>query len=72
MKRSKIFLLLEDDTIGSVKSNNYKSPSTYQGKKVIFAAPHITDIDMLRMILRSTLVGQQLLDRERQPLNQSF
>lgn len=72
MKRSKIFLLLEDDTIGSVTSNHLKSPSTYQGKKVFFAAPHLTDIDMLRMILRSTLVGQQLLDRERQPLNQSF
>jgi len=68
MKRSKIFLLLEDDTIGSVACNNFKSPSTYQGKKVIFAAPQLTDIDMLRMILRSTLVGQQLLDRERQPL----
>jgi len=72
MRRSKIFLLLEDDTIGSLTSSPLKSPSTYQGKKVIFAAPHLTDIDMLRMILRSTLVGQQLLDRERQPLNQSF
>jgi len=72
MRRSKIFLLLEDDTIGSVTSNPLKSPSTYQGKKVIFAAPHLTDIDMLRMILRSTLVGQQFFDREREPLNPSF
>ncbi|MBM4331085.1 MAG: hypothetical protein FJ117_07630 [Deltaproteobacteria bacterium] len=64
MKRSKVFLLLEDDTVGAVTCNNFKSPSTYQGRKVIFAAPHLTDIDMLRMTLRSTVVGENHLEQE--------
>ncbi len=62
MKGRKFFLLLEDDTVGSVKCNHFNPPSTYQGRKVIFAAPQLTDIDLLRMILRSTVVGEQLLD----------
>jgi hypothetical protein len=64
MKCSKVFLLLEDDTIGSVIYNNFKSPSTYQGRKVIFAAPHLTDIDILRVTLRSTVVGDPLWNQE--------
>lgn len=62
MKGRKFFLLLEDDTVGSVKCNHFSPPSTYQGRKVIFAAPQLTDIDLLRMILRSTVVGEELLD----------
>jgi hypothetical protein len=62
MKGRKFFLLLEDDTVGSVKCNHFNPPSTYQGRKVIFAAPQLTDIDLLRMILRSTVVGEELLD----------
>ncbi len=62
MKGRKIFLLLEDDTVGSVKCNHFNPPSTYQGRKVIFAAPQLTDIDLLRMTLRSTVVGEHLLD----------
>ena len=64
MKGRKFFLLLEDDTVGSVKCNHINPPSTYQGRKVIFAAPQLTDIDLLRMILRSTVVGEQLLDTQ--------
>ncbi len=62
MKGRKFFLLLEDDTVGSVKCNHFNPPSTYQGRKVIFAAPQLTDIDLLRMTLRSTVVGEHLLD----------
>jgi len=62
MKGKKVFLLLEDDTVGSVKCDHFNPPSTYQGRKVIFAAPQLTDIDLLRMILRSTVVGEKLLD----------
>jgi len=64
MKGSKVFLLLEDDTVGSVKCNHFNPPSTYQGRRVIFAAPHLMDIDLLRMTLRSTIVGDQLLQNE--------
>ncbi len=62
MKERKFFLLLEDDTVGSVKCNHFNPPSTYQGRKVIFAAPQLTDIDLLRMTLRSTVVGEHLLE----------
>ncbi len=64
MKGKKVFLLLEDDTVGSVRCHHFNPPSTYQGRKVIFAAPQLTDIDLLRMILRSTVVGEQLFDAE--------
>jgi len=64
MKGMKVFLLLEDDTVGSVRCNPFTPPSTYQGRKVIFAAPQLTDIDLLRMTLRSTVVGEHLFDNE--------
>jgi hypothetical protein len=64
MKGRKVFLLLEDDTVGSVKCNHFNPPSTYQGRKVIFAAPQLTDIDLLRMILRSTVVGEHFMNNE--------
>jgi hypothetical protein len=63
-KGSKVFLLLDDDTVGSVKCNHFKPPSRYQGRKVIFAAPQLMDIDLLRMTLRSTIVGDLLLKEE--------
>jgi hypothetical protein len=64
VKGSKVFLLLDDDTVGSVKCNHFKPPSVYQGRKVIFATPQIMDIDLLRMTLRSTVVGDEHLNQE--------
>ncbi len=64
MKGRKIFLLLEDDTIESVRCHHFTPPSTYQGRKVIFAAPHLMDIDLLRMTLRSAVVGEHVLYNE--------
>ena len=64
MKGSKVFLLLEDDTVGTVKCTHVNPPSIYQGRKVVFAAPQLMDIDLLRMTLRSTVVGDELLNQE--------
>ncbi len=55
-KRQRFFLLLEDDTVGSVMCEAFRSPARYQGKSVIFATPKRDDIHMLRMMLRSTTV----------------
>jgi ERCC4-related helicase len=56
-KRCRVFLLLEDDTIGSLMCERMKSPSRYQGKKVIFATPQLSEIDILRLMLKSTAIG---------------
>jgi len=56
-KRCRVFLLLEDDTIGSLMCDRSKSPARYQGKKVIFATPQLTEIDILRVMLKSTAIG---------------
>jgi hypothetical protein len=56
-RRCRVFLLLEDDTVGSVMCDHFKSPVQYQGKKVIFATPQLNDIDLLRMMLKSTMIG---------------
>jgi hypothetical protein len=56
-KRCRVFLLLEDDTIGSLLCDHFRSPARYQGKKVIFATPQLNEIDILRMMLRSTAIG---------------
>lgn len=53
---AKVFLLLEDDTIGSIPSSPKKIPTKYQGKKVIFAAPDLIDINLLRVTLKSALL----------------
>lgn len=52
---AKVFLLLEDDTIGSIPSSPKKMPTKYQGKKVIFATPDLIDINLLRVTLKSAL-----------------
>lgn len=54
-KNAKVFLLLEDDTIGSLPSCPKKIPTKYQGKKVIFATPDLIDINLLRVTLKSAL-----------------
>lgn len=55
-KRRRLFLLLEDDTVGSVICDAFRSPARYQGKSVIFATPKLNDINMLRMTLKSTII----------------
>jgi hypothetical protein len=56
-KRQRLFLLLEDDTVGSVVCEHFRSPARYQGKSVIFATPKLNDIGILRMMLKSTTIG---------------
>ena len=56
-RRQRLFLLLEDDTVGSVVCEDFRSPARHQGKKVIYATSQLNDIDMLRMMLRSTTFG---------------
>jgi len=56
-KRQRLFLLLEDDTVGSVVCEHFQSPVRHQGKRVIFATPQLNDIDILRMMLKSTMIG---------------
>ena len=58
MNRSKIFLLLDDNTIRSISCNKIRPPSRYRGRKVIFAAPELEDVNLLRITLRSALIGQ--------------
>lgn len=55
-RSTKVFLLLEDDTIGSLPSSSKKIPAKYQGKKVIFATPDLIDINLLRVTLKSALL----------------
>jgi hypothetical protein len=55
--RLKLYLLLEDNTIKSIIRNKSKPPQKYRGRKVIFAAYHLEDINMLRITLRSALIG---------------
>jgi hypothetical protein len=56
-KRQRFFLLLEDDSVGSVVCEHFQSPARHQGKRVIFATPQLNDIDILRMMLKSTMIG---------------
>ena len=55
--RQRLFLLLEDDTVGSTVCEHFRFPVRYQGKSVIFATPKLNDIDILRMMLKSTTIG---------------
>jgi hypothetical protein len=56
-RRCRVFLLLEDDTVGSVMCDHPNAPIRFQGKKVIYATPQLNDIDLLRMMLKSTTIG---------------
>ncbi len=58
MNRFKLYLLLEDNTIRSITCNKSKNPHQYRGRKVIFAATQLEDINLLRLTLRSALIGQ--------------
>ena len=58
MNRFKFYLLLEDNTIRSISRHILKPPHTYQGKRVIFAANQLEDITLLRITLRSALIGR--------------
>jgi len=58
MNRFKFYLLLEDNTIRSISRNILRPPHMYQGKRVIFAANHLEDINLLRITLRSALSGK--------------
>jgi hypothetical protein len=57
LNRLKFYLLLEDNTIKSIIRNKFKPPQKYRGRRVIFAAYHLEDINMLRLTLRSALIG---------------
>jgi hypothetical protein len=57
MNRFKLYLLLEDNTVRSITCNKFKNPHKYGGRKVIFAAPQLEDINLLRLTLRSALIG---------------
>jgi hypothetical protein len=57
LNRFKFYLLLEDNTIKSIIRNKFKPPQKYRGRRVIFAVNHLEDINMLRITLRSALIG---------------
>jgi hypothetical protein len=57
MNPFKLYLLLEDNTVRSITCNEFKIPHKYRGKRVIFAAPQLEDINLLRITLRSALIG---------------
>jgi hypothetical protein len=57
MNRFKLYLLLEDNTVRSITCNKFKNPHKYGGRRVIFAAPQLEDINLLRLTLRSALIG---------------
>jgi hypothetical protein len=57
MNRFKLYLLLEDNTVRSVTCSKPKNPHKYRGRKVIFAAPQLEDINLLRITLRSASIG---------------
>jgi len=40
-----------------VVCEHFQSPARHQGKRVIFATPLMNDIDILRMMLKSTMIG---------------
>ncbi len=62
-RQTKVFLLLEDDTISSLPANSKKIPTTYNGKKVVFATPDLIDINLLRVTLKSArLKGSPLCE----------
>jgi hypothetical protein len=58
MNRFKFYLLLEDNTIRSITRRIFRPPQRYRGKRVIFAANDLEDIDLLRITLRSALIGK--------------
>ena len=58
MNRFKFYLLLEDNTIRSITRRVFRPPQMYQGKRVVFAANDLEDIDLLRITLRSALIGK--------------
>jgi len=57
MNRFKLYLLLEDNTVRSITCNKSKNPHKYRGRKVIFAAPELENINLLRITLRSASIG---------------
>ncbi len=57
MDRFKLYLLLEDNTVRSITCNKVKNPHKYGRRKVIFATPQLEDINLLRLTLRSALIG---------------
>jgi hypothetical protein len=58
MNRFKFYLLLEDNTIRSITRRILRPPQRYRGKRVVFAANDPEDIDLLRITLRSALIGK--------------
>lgn len=57
MDRFKFYLLLEDNTIKSITRRIFRPPHRYQGKRVVFAANDLVEIDLLRITLRSAMIG---------------
>ena len=58
MNRFKFYLLLEDNTIRSITRSILRPPHRYQGKRVVFAANALEEIDLLRITLRSAVIGK--------------
>jgi hypothetical protein len=58
MNQFKFYLLLEDNTIRSITRRVFRPPQMYRGKRVVFAANDLEDIDLLRITLRSALIGK--------------
>jgi hypothetical protein len=58
MNQFKFYLLLEDNTIRSITRRIFRPPQMYRGKRVVFAANDLEDIDLLRITLRSALIGK--------------
>ena len=58
MDRFKFYLLLEDNTIKSITRRIPRPPYRYQGKRVVFAANDLVEIDLLRITLRSAMIGK--------------
>jgi hypothetical protein len=58
MNRFTFYLLLEDNTIRSITRSILRPPHRYQGKRVVFAANAPEEIDLLRITLRSAMIGK--------------
>ncbi len=61
-KSTKMFLLLDDNTIISARCPNFKSPKIFKGKKVLAAATYLADFDLLRMIFGEKSPRRRILE----------
>lgn len=62
MKKIKVFLLLEDDTIKSISCKYFSPPDKYNGKKVLAASTYLADFDFLRILFGEKYPTQRILE----------